>query len=168
MARYDLVLSRPHSCHCPIISPSRIGKSSFQDLVLSCRAEGKATSSALEDYSQRKRMDLGALIDETLDPGGFDLLQIDQGVTHNNGIWSSRRPSHIWRTHALLRLRPSESVSGDSGNSWRGRCLYQHQVSPKAVVPFSCRVAEFSWVSQYRSLFFPCSSFNVSVTSGID
>ena len=100
MARYDLVLSRPHSCHCPIISPSRIGKSSFQDLVLSCRAEGKATSSALEDYSQRKRMDLGALIDETLDPGGFDLLQIDQGVTHNNGIWSSRRPSHIWRTHA--------------------------------------------------------------------
>lgn len=168
VARYDLVLSRPHSCHCPIISPSRIGKSSFQDLVLSCRAEGKATSSALEDYSQRKRMDLGALIDETLDPGGFDLLQIDQGVTHNNGIWSSRRPSHMWRTHALLRLRPSESVSGDSGNSWRGRCLYQHQVSPKAVVPFSCRVAEFSWVSQYRSLFFPCSSFNVSVTSGID
>ena len=153
-----------------IISSSRFGKSSFQDLVLSCRAEGNSTSSALEDYSQRKRMDLGALIDETLDPGGFDLLQIDQGVTHNNGIWSSRRPSHIWRTHAVFlpRLRLSESVSGDSGNSWRGRCLYQHQVSPKAVVPVSCRVAEFSWVSQCRSLFFPFLSFNVSVTSGID
>lgn len=54
--------------------------------------------------TQRKRMDLGALIDETLDPGGFDLLQIDQAVTHNNGIWSSRRPSHIWRTHALSGL----------------------------------------------------------------
>eukprot|EP00435_Cladocopium_sp_Y103_P051637 s2761_g16.t1 len=57
-----------------------------------------ATKSTFDqmDYSQRKRMDLGALIDETLISG--DILNRDWGET------------------------------GDIGNSWRRRCLHQHQV----------------------------------------
>ena len=133
-------------------------------------------------------MDLGALIDETLDPGDsfcgshilshhvvskcitLDLLQMDQGIrTHNNGIghpWSSAVLVTFGECMLCFYRAPAERKR--LRRFWKlmeGKMPLSTSSEPKSCGTIFLQ--SFSWVSQYRRLFFPRLSFNVSVTSGI-